>query len=484
MDFDLSEEQQAFRDTLRRFVDRAIKPVAREWEQSGRYPTEIVEEMRALGLFGITIPVADGGLGLTLVDLAIVFEEISRGWMGIAGILGSHTLASAMIARHGTPEQRARYLPELATGARRTGIALTEAGAGSDLQGIQTRAWRDGEEWVIRGTKYWITNARYADPLPVLVKTDPEAAPRHRGMSVFLVPADSAGFTVQRDLPKLGYKGTESCEVVLDDVRVPADALLGGVEGRGMQQVLGALQYGRINIAARSVGVSQRAYEDALAYSQERHAFGQPISGFQAVQLKLADMATDVQAARLLDLVGGRRRAAQARRGRRRRPAGPHRRGVRDGQAVRLGGGAAHDARVDADLRRRRLLDRAGDRAPLPGRAAAGDRRGHQRHPAGRHRPGAAGRELRPLAGERPDRRVVAAPHGRVGEALVGDAGERASGLGLVVAGAERGPERVEVAAVGVGRAGGGRRGPSGCRGRARASPPSAAPPAGRGPSR
>jgi alkylation response protein AidB-like acyl-CoA dehydrogenase len=300
MDFELSDEQAAFRDTLRRFADRAIKPVAREWEQSGRYPTEIVEEMKALGLFGITIPEAYGGLGLDLVSLALVFEEISRAWMGIAGILGSHTLASAMIAKQGTEEQKERYLPELATGQRRTGIALTEAGAGSDLQGIQTRAWRDGDEWVIRGTKYWITNARYADPLPVLVKTDPEASPRHRGMSVFLVPADVAGFTVQRDLPKLGYKGTESCEVVLDDVRVPADSLLGGVEGRGMQQVLGALQYGRINIAARSVGVSQRAYEEALAYSQQRQAFGQPISGFQAVQLKLADMHTEIQAARLL----------------------------------------------------------------------------------------------------------------------------------------------------------------------------------------
>lgn len=300
MDFELSDEQAAFRDTLRRFADRSIKPVAREWEQLGRYPTEIVEEMKALGLFGITIPEAYGGLGLDLVSLALVFEEISRAWMGIAGILGSHTLASAMIAKHGTEEQKQRYLPELATGERRTGIALTEAGAGSDLQGIQTRAWRDGDEWVIRGTKYWITNARYADPLPVLVKTDPEASPRHRGMSVFLVPADLAGFTVQRDLPKLGYKGTESCEVVLDDVRVPADSLLGGVEGRGMQQVLGALQYGRINIAARSVGVSQRAYEEALSYSQQRQAFGQPISGFQAVQLKLADMHTEIQAARLL----------------------------------------------------------------------------------------------------------------------------------------------------------------------------------------
>ncbi|MPY94801.1 MAG: acyl-CoA dehydrogenase [Acidimicrobiia bacterium] len=300
MDFELSETEAAFRDTLRRFVERDIMPVAREWEHSGRYPTEIVAGMRDLGLFGITIPEEHGGLGLGLVSLAIVFEEISRGWMGIAGILGSHTLACAMIARHGTEDQKRRWLPELATGARRTGIALTEAGAGSDLQGIQTRAWRDGDEWVIRGTKYWITNARYADPLPVLVKTDPDAEPRHRGMSVLLVPATSPGFSVERDLDKLGYKGTESCEVVLDDVRVPHENLLGGEVGRGLQQVLGALQVGRVNIAARSVGVSQRAYEEALAYSQQRQAFGQPISGFQAIQLKLADMATEVQAARLL----------------------------------------------------------------------------------------------------------------------------------------------------------------------------------------
>ena len=300
MDFELSEEQTAFRDTLRRFVERDIVPVAREWEQSGRYPTEIVARLRELGLFGITVPVEHGGLGLDLVSLALVFEEISRGWMGIAGILGSHTLACAMIARHGTEEQKRRWLPELASGRRRTGIALTEAGAGSDLQGITTRAWRDGDEWVVRGTKFWITNARHADPLPVLVKTDPDATPRHRGMSVLLVPADAPGFAVSRDLGKLGYKGTESCEVVLDDVRVPHDNLLGGVEGRGMQQVLGALQVGRINIAARSVGVSQRAYELALDYSKQRHAFGQPISGFQAIQLKLADMATEVQAARLL----------------------------------------------------------------------------------------------------------------------------------------------------------------------------------------
>lgn len=300
MDFELSEQQTAFRETLQRFVERSIRPVAREWEQSGRYPTEIVDEMKAMGLFGITIPVEYGGLGLSLVDLALVFEEIARGWMGIAGVLGSHLLSCAMIARHGTEEQKRRYLPELATGVRRTGIALTEAGAGSDLQSIQTRAWRDGDEWVIRGTKYWITNARFADPLPVLVKTDPDADPRSRGISVLLVPADSPGFTVSRDLGKLGYKGPESCEVVLDDVRVPADALLGGVEGKGLPQVLGALQVGRINIAARAVGVSQRAYEEALAYSKQREAFGQPIAAFQAIQLKLADMATEIQAARLL----------------------------------------------------------------------------------------------------------------------------------------------------------------------------------------
>lgn len=300
MDFTLTEEQRLFQETIRSFVERSIKPVALEWEHSGRYPTEIVEQMKQLGLFGMTIDPQYGGLGLDLVSMAIVFEEISRGWMGIAGILGSHSLACRMIGRSGTDEQKQRYLPELSTGHRRTGIALTEPDAGSDLQGIRTRAWRDGDHYVIRGTKTWITNARHADPLPVLVKTDPDANPRHKGMSVLLVDKDSPGLDVLRDLGKLGYKGTESCEVLLDDVRVPVANLLGGVEGRGMQQVLSALEAGRINIAARSVGIAQAAYEAALAYSQERHAFGQAISGFQAIQLKLADLATRVQAARLV----------------------------------------------------------------------------------------------------------------------------------------------------------------------------------------
>ena len=201
---------------------------------------------------------------------------------------------------HGTEEQKQKYLPDLATGKRRSGIGLTEPEAGSDLQGIKTTAKLDGDHYVINGTKTWITNARYADPLPVLVKTDPSASPAHQGMSLILVEAGTPGFTVSKDLPKLGYKGTESCEVSLVDVRVPKENLIGGVEGRGMQQVLGALETGRINVAARALGVAQRAYDEALQYSRDRHAFGQPISEFQAIQIKLADMATKIQAARLL----------------------------------------------------------------------------------------------------------------------------------------------------------------------------------------
>ena len=300
MDFHLSEEQTMFRKVLQDFARDHIKPVAREWEHSGRYPTEIVAEMRTMGLFGITVPAAYGGMDIDMVSLALVFEEISKAWMGIAGIIGSHSLSCRMIAAHGTDEQKQRWLPRLATGELRTGIGLTEPGAGSDLQGITTRATRDGENYVVRGTKMWITNARYAGILPVLVKTDPTAEPAHKGMSVLVVDMSAPGVTVGRDIGKLGYKGTESCEVVFEDVVVPATDLLGGDEGRGLQQVLGGLEAGRINIAARAVGIGQAALEAALGYAKERRAFGQPIAEFQAIQLKLADMATEVQAARLL----------------------------------------------------------------------------------------------------------------------------------------------------------------------------------------
>jgi alkylation response protein AidB-like acyl-CoA dehydrogenase len=300
MDFDLSDDQLQFRTTLRDFLEDRVRPVAREWEQAGRYPAELVAVLAELGLFGMTIPEEYGGLALDMVSLAVVFEEIASVWMGLAGVLGSHSLACRMITFHGTPEQKDRYLPELATGQRRTGLALTEPGAGTDLQGIATRAWHDGGDYVIRGTKMWITNARFANPLPVLVKTDTTAEPRHRGMSMLLVEQGLPGMEVTRDLGKLGYKGPETCEVVFDDVRVPADCLLGGVEGRGMQQALSALECGRINIAARAVGVAAASLEAAMRYTLERHAFGHPISEFQAVQLKLADMATSVEAARLM----------------------------------------------------------------------------------------------------------------------------------------------------------------------------------------
>ncbi len=300
MDFELTAEQEQFRQVVRSFAEREIRPVARELEHSGKYPTEIVEGLKEMGLFGMTVPEADGGLGLDSVSLALVFEELSRVWMGVAGVLGTHSLACKMIVDHGTEEQRRRFLPDLATGRRRTGIGLTEPGAGSDLQGISTRARRDGDHYVIQGRKMWITNARHADPLPVLVKTDPDAEPRHRGMSVLLVEAGAPGFSVERDRGKLGYKGPETCEVVLDHVRVPVANLLGGVEGVGLGQVLSALEIGRVNVAARSVGIAQAALDAALDYSLQREAFGHRIADFQAIQLKLADMATEVQAARLI----------------------------------------------------------------------------------------------------------------------------------------------------------------------------------------
>jgi alkylation response protein AidB-like acyl-CoA dehydrogenase len=300
MTIQLTQDQKDFQEAIRAFVDKEIIPVARDMEHSGEYPTAIVEHMKEMGLFGMTIPEEFGGLGVDMTTFSIVFEELSRGWMGVAGILGSHSMACFIISKNGTPEQKAKYLPELATGARRSGLGLTEPGAGTDLQGITTTATLDGDHYIVRGSKTWITNARHADPLPVLVKTDPKADPRHKGMSVLLIDAGTPGFTIGKDIPKMGYKGPESCEVILDEVRVPVEQLLGGVEGRGMQQVLSALETGRLNIAARSVGIAARAYEEAVSYAKSRMAFGKSISEFQAIQLKIADMATDLQAARLL----------------------------------------------------------------------------------------------------------------------------------------------------------------------------------------
>ena len=299
VDFELNDEQRLFRQTLRDFADKEIVPVAAELERSGTYPAHIVAKLKELGLFGLNVPEEYGGLGADRVCYALAFEEIARAWLGAAGLFGPHSVACWLIARNGTGDQKNRYLPAMASGDLRSGIALTEPGAGTDLQGIATTAVRDGDEYVVSGTKTWITNARVAGVLPVLVKTT-KAAKAHQGMSVLLVDTDSDGFTVSRDLPKLGYKGPETCELVLDQVRVPAANLLGGDEGRGLQQILNGLEIGRINIAARAVGVAQAAYDAALGYARERRAFGRPIADFQAIQLKLADMATEIQAARLL----------------------------------------------------------------------------------------------------------------------------------------------------------------------------------------
>lgn len=300
MDFQLNEQQLAFRDLMRTFAQRSIAPVAREWEHSGRYPTEIVEEMKAMGLFGMLVPEEYGGIGIDAVSYSIVFEEISRAWMGVAGVLGSHSMATRVLAMSGTEAQKRRWLPGMATGEIRSGLALTEPGAGSDLQGISTVAVRDTDEYVVNGAKTWITNARHAGVLPVLVKTDPAAKPAHRGMSILMIEAGTPGFSVGKDLPKLGYKGTESSEVLLADCRVPVANLLGESEGLGLKQALSALEFGRCNIAGRAVGLAQSALDLAIDYAKERHAFGRPIAEFQAIQLKLAEMATQVQAARLL----------------------------------------------------------------------------------------------------------------------------------------------------------------------------------------
>ena len=300
MDFQLSEEQLAFRDLIRGFARKSVAPVAQDMERSGRYPAEIVDEMKAMGLFGMLVPRPYGGIDLDAVSYSIVFEEISKVWMGVAGVLGTHSMAARILARDGTDEQKSRWLPGLATGEIRSGLALTEPGAGSDLQGITTTARREGEVYVVNGAKTWITNARHAAVLPVLVKTDPHATPAHRGISILLVEAGTQGFAVGKDLPKLGYRGPETCELTLSDCRVPVANLVGGSEGSGLKQALSALEFGRCNIAGRAVGVAQAALDLALAYAAERRAFGRPIAEFQAIQLKLADMAIQVEAARLL----------------------------------------------------------------------------------------------------------------------------------------------------------------------------------------
>ncbi|SFP71209.1 Acyl-CoA dehydrogenase, middle domain [Geodermatophilus dictyosporus] len=295
----LSTEEQAVVDTVRTFVDREVRPVVRELEHSDTYPEALVQRMKELGVFGLAVPEPWGEAPVSMPCYAEVTAELARGWMSLAGAMGGHTVVAKLLVAFGTREQQDRWLPAMATGAVRATMALTEPGGGSDLQAMRTVARRDGGEWVVDGAKTWITNSRRSQLIALLCKTDPDAQPRHRGVSVLLVE-HGPGLTVSKDLPKLGYKGVESCELVFDGYRAPADAVLGGEEGRGFAQMMTGLETGRIQVAARAVGVAQAAFDDALRYAQERESFGRPIWQHQSVGNLLADMATSLTAARQL----------------------------------------------------------------------------------------------------------------------------------------------------------------------------------------
>ena len=293
--------------TVRAFVEREVKPTVRDVEHANTYPEAWIEQMKRIGIFGLAISEPYGGSPVSMPCYVEVTQELARGWMSLAGAMGGHTVVAKLLETFGTEEQKRTYLPRMATGEVRATMALTEPGGGSDLQNMTTVARSDGDELVIGGAKTWITNARRSGLIALLCKTDPQATPRHRGISVVLVENPTPGLTVSRDLPKLGYKGVESCELSFDDCRVPASAILGGVAGKGFGQMMKGLETGRIQVASRALGVGMAALEDALAYAQDRESFGQPIWKHQSVGNYLADMATKLTAARQLTLYAAER---------------------------------------------------------------------------------------------------------------------------------------------------------------------------------
>ncbi len=293
------EDESAVLDSVDRFLERDVRPVAHELEASDTYPEEIVEKMKELGLFGAIIAPEYGGLGLPATTYAKIVERVSAVWMSVSGIFNSHLIMAAAVERFGTEAQKQHYLPRFVTGELRGGIALTEPDCGTDLQAIRTRARREGDRYVVDGAKTWITNSIHGDILAVLVKTDAQAVPRHKGMSLLLIEKGE-GFEGARKLEKLGYRGIDTGEFALEGCRVPAENLIGGEEGRGLQQILAGLELGRINVAARGVGIARACLDDALRYAQVRKTFGKPIAQHQAIQIMLADMATRVEAGRLL----------------------------------------------------------------------------------------------------------------------------------------------------------------------------------------
>ena len=294
-----TEDERAILDSIDVWVEKEVRPIAKRFDHADEYPHDLVEQMKALGLFGATISQDYGGLGLSAGTYAKIVIRVASAWMAPTGIFNSHLIMATAIERFGTDKQKNEYLPRMARGEFRGGIGLTEPNAGTDLQAIRTQAQRDGDHYVVNGAKTWITNSGQGDGLLLLVKTDPQAQPRHKGMSLFIAEK-AEGFIVAKKMEKLGYKAIDTCELTFDNYRVPAENLLGGEEGKGFAQIAGGLELGRINVAARGCGIAQGALELALRYAQERSTFGKPICEHQAIQLKLAEMATQVAAAKLL----------------------------------------------------------------------------------------------------------------------------------------------------------------------------------------
>jgi len=286
--------------TVRKFVQNEVIPVASEMEHRNEYPHALVEQMKEMGLFGVNIPEQYGGANADTTTFAMIFEELSRGWLGLAGVLGTNSVMCDVIVRFGTEEQKQRFLPALATGEKRGGICLTESNAGTDLQNISTTAIRDGSVYRVNGSKMWITNARHGNTFLLLAKSDPKSHPPHRGMSAFIFEKGAPGMVVGRDIDKLGYKSVETCELHFDNFAIPAENLIGGVEGQGFKQVMTGLEAERLNVAARGLGIARAAFEEAIKYAQRRVTFGKAIAEYQTIQNKLADMATRIEASRLL----------------------------------------------------------------------------------------------------------------------------------------------------------------------------------------
>jgi isovaleryl-CoA dehydrogenase len=304
--YELDQEETAMVALVRDWVDREVKPVVRELEHANTYPEALIEQMKQMGIFGLVVPEPWGDAQVSTPCYAAVTEELARGWMSLAGAMGGHTVVAKLLLAYGTQQQKDTYLPRMATGEVRATMALTEPGGGSDLQAIRTTARRDGDDYVVNGSKTWITNARRSQLVALLCKTDPRAEPAHRGVSILLVEK-GPGFVVAGDLPKLGYKGVESCELSFDDFRVPATALLGDEEGLGFSQMMRGLEVGRIQVAARALGVGAAALEDSIAYAQVRESFGKPIWKHQSIGNYLADMVTGLTAARQLVQYAARR---------------------------------------------------------------------------------------------------------------------------------------------------------------------------------